>query len=79
MKLDKEDKSEIADKVKSRKKRDEDGCLEYTKKVKEYVTKRADIIKKTADVKFRSERKSIYDFIKFMITDIKSFELSLLM
>ncbi|SCX06997.1 Tubulin like [Ruminococcaceae bacterium P7] len=79
VKLDKEDKSEIADKVKSRKKRDEDGCLEYTKKVKEYVTKRADMIKETADVKFRSERKSIYDFIKFMITDIKSFELSLLM
>ena len=79
VKLDKEDKSEIADKVKSRKKRDEDGCLEYTKKVKEYVTKRADIIKETADDSFRSERRSIYDFIRLMITDIKSFERSLLM
>ena len=36
-------------------------------------------IKETADDSFRSERRSIYDFIRLMITDIKSFERSLLM
>lgn len=57
---------------------DEDTCLECTKLIKDYLSKRADVIKEIADDQFRSNRRDIYKFVDTLTRLIKSFERKLL-
>ncbi len=57
---------------------DEDTCLECTKLIKDYLFKRADIMKEIADDQFRSKRREIYKFVEALTRLIKSFERKLL-
>lgn len=77
-KLDDEDKAEFNKVAKARQLDDEDTCLESTKKFKDYLAKRADIIKETADDQFRKDRKTIYKFVDDLTKSIRNFERRLL-
>ena len=57
---------------------DEDTCLECTKLMKDYLSKRADVMKEIADDQFRSDRREIYRFVDTLTRLIKSFERKLL-
>lgn len=79
VKLDKEDKAEIAQKAKNKQRKDEEECIEITKKIKTYLEKRADLIRDVANERFKSDRKVINDFVVLMTKNIKTFERTLLM
>ena len=79
MNLDQEDKDDIAERAKKIKRENEEDCLAFTKKIKDYLEKRVDLLKEIADESFRSERKAIYEFIKLAVSAIRTFERSLLM
>ena len=79
MNLDKEDKDDIAERAKRIKRENEEDCIAFTKKVKEYLEKRVDILKEIADESFRRDRKAIYEFISLTVSAIRTFERSLLM
>lgn len=77
-KFDKEYREEFEKIAKSRQLDDEDTCLECTKTFKDYVSKRADVMKEIADDQFRKDRRAIYQFVDTLIRLIRSFERKLL-
>ncbi len=77
-KFDKEYREEFEKIARSRQLDDEDACLEYTKTFKDYLSKRADIMKEIADDQFRSDRREIYKFVDSLTRLVKSFERKLL-
>ena len=77
-KLDDEDKAEFEKVAKDRILSDEDACLDALKVFKEYLAKRADVMKEIADDSFRKERKDIYKFVDTLVRSIRSFERKLL-
>lgn len=77
-KMDEEDKKEFSETSKDRQINDEDICLENTKKIKDYLEKRADIIKEVADDTYRNERKDIHLFVESLQKFVRNFERRLL-
>ena len=77
-KLDDEDKAELAKIARERQLNDEDTCLDYTKKIKEYLEKRADLIKDVATDSYRTERKEIHVFVDSLQRFVRNFERKLL-
>lgn len=77
-KLDSEDKSEFEKIAKNRQLDDEDTCLECTKTFKDYLAKRADVMKEIVDDQFRKDRRYVYQFVDTLTKLIKSFERRLL-
>ena len=77
-KLDDEDKAELSRIARDRQLNDEDTCLEYTKKIKEYLEKRADLIKDVATDSYRTERKEIHVFVDSLQRFVRNFERKLL-
>ena len=76
--LDKEDKEYIDRLSKDRKLNDEDTCVEYTNKIKDYIDKKYELIKEIADNSFRAERKGIYKFIETLKKLVDTFAKTLI-